>query len=156
MSAWPLCLRGAAVMIISEWRALRGDSSCACVNLCVYICIRAPLVRGSRVRLSDQHGDGACFVCQVINMFLPPALWGRWGCGGGSHSLLPLLTFPATPLSRNTLLLLFCVTRHYSVGFTTRWLSSETHKQTHAPTLDLVVRLLLCSTQHHLWMFYTH
>lgn len=89
-------------------------------------------------------------------MFLPPALWGRWGCGGGSHSLLPLLTFPATPLSRNTLLLLFCVTRHYSVGFTTRWLSSETHKQTHAPTLDLVVRLLLCSTQHHLWMFYTH
>lgn len=32
---------------------------------------------------------------------------------------------------------------------------SQTHKQSHAPTAELVALLLLCSTRHHLWMFYT-
>ncbi len=45
---------------MSEWRAARG-ARLACVWLRLYMCIQAPLVRVSTVRLSDQHGDGVCF-----------------------------------------------------------------------------------------------
>ncbi len=87
--------------------------------------------------LGKVRGEGGA-LSQSLS-FLPPTL---------TPSLLWLFL---QLLWANTLLLFFCVTREYPVGFTIQWLSNEcprlclsqTHKQTHTPTLDLVVRLLL-------------
>lgn len=99
VSAWPWCVAG--VMIMSEWRAVRGLvlRACGCVCVCVCMYPGSSVLRGSRVRLSDQHGDVGCFFCQVINICLPavyPLLSGEGGgaCLSLSFFLPPTLTPP--------------------------------------------------------------
>lgn len=65
VSAWPLCVCVAAVMIMSEWGALEGGSSGA-------------LLRGKSVCLINTV---LFFFCQVINICLPAVyllLSGEW------------------------------------------------------------------------------
>lgn len=94
-------------------------------------------------------GDGACFVCQVINIFSPEEV--GWEAAPLQHSLLSLplsRRTPAPPSARRSTPL---AVRRGAPSLPL----SDTNKL-HAPTPDLVVRLPLRSTQHHLWMFYTH
>lgn len=110
------------------------------------MCSRAPRVRGSGVRLSDQHRDGGSPVCQVINIFLP-ALYlllsgeGRAVGGGGQGGLASASLLSSSDFSCNSpwadtllLLLLLCVTRNYSAGFRIQRLSSATQTNARSHT----------------------
>ena len=130
------------------------------------VCVRAPLLRGSRVKLSD-----VLFFCQIINICLPAVyllLSGGKVVGIVSvflqHSLSLLFRlFAPTPLSKNTPLLSSCLIKRrtllasqYSGYPMSVSVSLKTHKQTHSPHTWSRSVPAARSTQHHLWMFYTH
>lgn len=173
--------RGPCVCVWWEWRSwVSGKQRGGLVlRVCgwVCICIQALVLRGSRVRLSDQHRDAVCsFVRSLIfayRRFTSCSLGkvGGWVDGGASLSLffLPptltpsLQTFPATPRSKHPSILplsyyrLLCW-RHNTVVI--QWVSpslslSDTQTNTHSHTWSRSAPAAR-STQHHLWMFYPH
>lgn len=159
-----LCQRGPAS---AKWRALRGDSL-ACVSFCVCVCVHvsvsgllgyaavrptqwwyeAPFVRSlifpywqftsvSPGKVMSRGCGRACLTHSFLfRLFLQHPLWAHTHALTNTHSPAPLLRYK-TPLRR--------------LSDTAAIQSRCTNKR----TLDLVVLLPLCSTQHHLWRFYT-
>ena len=155
-----LCQRGPCVCVWRQWwswvsgERWRGARLVRCseVNLsvwltqCSFFSVRSLIFAYRRfTSCSLGSGRGACF-----NLFFPSS---------NTHSFLFWLFLQLPPpestraYSSSVLLDTTLLASQYG-GYPMSL--SQTHKQTHAPTLDLVVRLLLCSTQHHLWMFYAH
>lgn len=128
-------LAASAVMTMSEQGAL-------VLRLCERV-YAYPSSSGKWLRGLTNTGTLACFVCQVINFFLAAVYLCRSGkrCEVSLYSSnifnTPFLSlFLQLPKANSHLLLL----SYYSAPS-----PSQIHKQMHTATLDLVVRLLLCS-----------